>query len=154
MFKIVSGFRQTVGWYLCDTAQSMGTVMDVIANSAVSDLIPGKLEPATGQFKGILLMDVTVAGPLFEDIVAGIPTTVVKAGCTVSIAEGEGQIVTDIVAGYGETGAITDSLAHDTELSVYLGKWRVAQQGEIVKGRYIGLWDGTSGQYHIEVKPY
>ena len=154
MFKIVSGFRQTIGWYLCAIEVDRGTVMDVVADSAVSANVPGYLEKATGEFKGIILQDVTTAGPSFEELLAGVPTTVVKAGNVVSLAEGEGQIVTDIVAGYGETGAITDATAHDAELSVYAGKWRVAQTGDIVKGRYIGLWDGKSGYYHIEVKPY
>jgi len=151
MFKIVTGFREAQGFFIANVAMSRGYFVDVTADSQVDGNTPGVLELATSKFIGPLLQDVTAAGISYINKVNNVPVTTVSTGNPVTVACGGGYIVTSLVAAYGAVGAITDSLAHDTELEVYNGLWREAQGTYDVKGRLVGLWDGTSGQYHIEV---
>ena len=145
MFRVLHGLAESIGNYICPVVAARGIIMDEDAADYT------KMAKATGEYKGILTQDVTSDGLSYLEQDMKIPSTEAKVDDRATLRAGHGEIVTDVVAGYGETGEINDSTAHDTELSVYAGKWRVAQGGDLTKGRFIGLYEGTSSEYHIEV---
>jgi len=151
MFKIVKGFREKTGWFLTSVAMTRGYFVDVASGTQVSASAPGTLELATSKFIGPLIQNVTATGISHIEMLNNVPNTDVVIGSPVTVASGGGYIVTSLVAAYGAVGAISDSTAHDADLEVYNGLWRVSQGTYDIKGRLVGLWDGTSGEYHIEV---
>ena len=148
MVKFKRGCNIRYGEYKSIVA-SKGAVMNRDDTDAT------KMKLATGEFLGILTVEVvanTAANKNDRYIKGqvGIYEEKALAGERVTLRGGEGEIETDQVASGSDTGAISASTPQDTELSVYNGKWRVAQSGDIVKGRLIGAGE-KSGQYLIEI---
>lgn len=101
----------------------------------------------------------TLSGPLatvpvanlFEQMTMGYGNLPAQIGTAVSLrnvapgglieVEGEPSKTAFDYSGYSQllvtsgTGALTTSTALETELSVYNGRWRVAQSGDVVRGR-------------------
>jgi hypothetical protein len=87
---------------------------------------------------------------LFEQMTLGYGNLPAQIGTAVSLrnvlpgslieVESEPSITAFVYSGYGQllvtsgTGGITTSTALETELSVYNGRWRVAQSGDVVRG--------------------
>ena len=114
-----------------------------------------KMKLATGEFLGILTVAVVENSTANKNDryikgQTGIFEEQALAGERATLRGGEGEIETDQVATGSDTGAISDSTAQDTELSVSAGKWREVQGGDTVKGRLLGP-GSVSGRYLIEI---
>ena len=150
MLKILNGFATYTGIMTNSAVASRGVFMNV--SDATKDLAEELkvLEPATGRILGVLIQDVTATGPSYLELDSGIPTNEAKLGEPVAIRKGPGTLVTDNCAGYGETGDMSTA-AKDANLSCNAGQLRVAQGGETVIGRLVGVYDAVAGQYEVVI---
>ena len=144
MFRVLHGLEQRKGYYTINTVASKGTVF----HKDSTDPLLGAL--ATGEYTGFLYQDVTTEGQPTLDTIAGIKTTTAKVGDKVSLVAGPGEIISDVVAEYGDAGAIA-SATFDDPIAIHAGKIRVAQPGDTQKGIYKGLWKGQAGYYQFEI---
>ena len=163
MFQVKYGLEHHIGIYRTDGDDAAagiyvrGTALDISAATANLAEINKLLTAATGEYLGFLEQDTTAAGVGYLQQDQGVPTMVAQAGVErVTIRQGDGKIVTDVVAGYGTTGDMS-SVTHDTQLAIVNGVWciasAVAATTTVVSGRYIGTWTGPRGEtgYYIEV---
>jgi hypothetical protein len=138
-FQIIHGKMRTVG-----ELTPTGT-FPLQKNLAMKRSADEFAEVASGDMLGFLGQQVTAAGPTYEQLNFRVDL-VAKAGHKVSIkvledggefeVEGEpSKGPTDSQNGLlitSGTGAVTNSTAVGTQLSVYQGRWRVAQTGDFV----------------------
>jgi len=163
MFQVKYGVEHFIGIYRTDINDDAagiyvrGTALDITAATANLAEINKLLSAATGEYLGFLEQDTTAAGQSYLSQDQGVPSMVARAGIDrVTIRQGDGKIVTDVVAGYGTDGDMS-SATHDTQLAIVNGVWCVASAvaavTTIVSGRYIGTWTGPRGEtgYYIEV---
>ena len=163
MFQVKYGVEHHIGIYRTDGDDAAsgiyvrGTALDITAATANLTEINKLLSAATGEYLGFLEQDTTAAGASYLQQDQNIPTMVARAGVDrVTIRQGDGKIVTDVVAGYGDDGDMS-SVTHDAQLAIVGGVWAVASAvaalTTIVSGRYIGTWTGPRGEtgYYIEV---
>ena len=149
MVQFKEGCDQLYGQYICNAAATKGTVMNYDKDN------PTIMKVASGEFLGILTVAVVAntsanKNDRFIKGETGIYEETALAGERATLRGGEGVIDTDQVATGSDDGPISDTTAQDTEVSVYLGKWRESQPGDIVKGRLLGP-GAESGQYLIEI---
>ena len=163
MFQVKYGVEHHIGIYRTDSGDAAsgiyvrGTALGITAATANLAEINKLLSAATGEYLGFLEQDTTAAGVSYLQQDVNIPTMVAQAGVErVTIRQGDGKIITDVVAGYGEDGDMT-SVTHDAQLAIVGGVWAIASAvtaiTTMVSGRYIGTWTGPRGEtgYYIEV---
>jgi len=163
MFQVKYGVEHHIGIYRTDIADAAagiyvrGTALAITAATANLTEVNKLLSAATGEYLGFLEQDTTLTGPSYLQQDQGIPTMIAQAGVDrVTVRQGDGKIVTDVVTGYGVTGDMTN-VAHDAQLAIVNGLWAVAAAvaaiTTVVSGRYIGTWTGPRGEtgYYIEV---
>ena len=163
MFQVKYGVEHFIGIYRTDGDDAAsgiyvrGTALAISAATANLAEINKLLTAATGEYLGFLEQDTTATGVSYLQQDQNVPTMIARAGVDrVTIRQGDGKIVTDVVAGYGEDGDMT-SATHDAQLAIVGGVWAIASAvaatTTVVSGRYIGTWTGPRGEtgYYIEV---
>lgn len=163
MFQVKYGVDHFIGIYRTDGDDAAagiyvrGTALDISAATRNAAEVNKVLTAATGEYLGFLEQDTTAAGESYLQQDQGVPTMIAQAGVDrVTIRQGDGKIVTDVVAGYGEDGDMTNVTAN-AQLAIVNGVWAVASAvaaiTTVVSGRYIGTWTGPRGEtgYYIEV---
>lgn len=163
MFQVKYGIDHFIGIYRTDPDDSVsgiyvrGTALDISAATVNATEVNKVLTAATGEYLGFLEQDTTAAGESYLQQDQKIPTMVAQAGVDrVTVRQGDGKIVTDVVAGYGDDGDMTNATA-DAQLAIVNGVWAIASAvtaaTTVVSGRYIGTWTGPRGEtgYYIEV---
>jgi hypothetical protein len=163
MFQVKYGVDHFIGIYRTDGDDDAsgiyvrGTALAISPATANLAEINKLLTAATGYYLGFLEQNTTATGLTYLQQDQKLPSTDAQAGVDrVTVRQGDGKIVTDVVAGYGETGDITNA-AHDSNLSIVNGVWAlssaVAAVTTVVSGRLIGTWTGPRGEtgYYIEV---
>lgn len=163
MFQVKYGVDHFIGIYRTDINDDAagiyvrGTALAISAATANLAEINKLLTAATGYYLGFLEQDTTLTGLSYIQQDQKLPSTDAQAGVDrVTVRQGDGKIVTDVCAGYGVTGDITNA-AHDSNLSIVNGQWvltsAVAAITTVVSGRLIGTWTGPRGEtgYYIEV---
>ena len=163
MFQVKYGVDHFIGIYRTDIDDAAagiyvrGTALAISAATANLTEVNKLLTAATGEYLGFLEQDTTAAGESYLQQDNNIPTMIAQAGVDrVTIRQGDGKIVTDVVAGYGADGDMS-SVTHDAQLAIVGGVWAVASGvtavTTVVSGRYVGTWTGPRGEtgYYIEV---
>ncbi len=103
---------------------------------------------------GFILVEVTTDGPSFLEYEhrEGIAVEEVQVGNQVSIRDGDGELVTDVVVESGNRAM--SGASFDDDLTIADGLWGVALTGDVVCGRLRGTdYNGESGEYHIRRIP-
>ena len=152
MFQVKMGLAEWLGWYRADSTYVMGTVMDISADTAMLAETAKRITACTGHYLGFLMHNITATGRSFIQKETGVPTNDKRVEQYVSIRQGPGKIITDVVAGYGETGDMSAGV-HDDHVSAFNGKLRVFQEGDIALGRLIGTWSSVAvpTAYYIQI---
>lgn len=146
-FRILYGIDEwNVGNMTCSTVLSRGTaVRETGDDSGVVEACP------SGDPLGFLDEAVTSDGPSYMELelLGGTAVHEVKSGSKVRILDGEGIMVTSIVATSGDrimTGASVNDL-----LTIYEGLWGVAQTGDTICGELLETsYNSVSGDYRIK----
>ena len=163
MFQVKYGVDHFIGIYRTDGSDAAlgiyvrGTALAISAATRNSTEVNKVLTAATGEYLGFLEQDTTATGESYLQQDQQVPTMIAQAGVDrVTIRQGDGKIVTDVVAGYGEDGDMT-SVTANAQLAIVGGVWAIASAvsaiTSVVSGRYIGTWTGPRGEtgYYIEV---
>lgn len=142
-FRVLRGMDE-VKSYIAPAAMEKGlSVQETAAD-------PKKIETGSNESIGFVLQNVLTNGVPFEVQNAGIPVDDVPTNQAVTVRGGEGEIVTDVVLTSG-AGNLLGASVND-ELALNAGKWRVAQTGDLVRGKLREKdFGGITGYYRVEV---
>ena len=146
-FRILHGMSEwNVGNMTCNTVLSRGTAVRETSNdTSVVEACP------SGDPLGFLDEAVTSDGPSYMELelLGGTAVHEVKSGGKVRILDGEGMIVTSIVATSGNR-IMTDGSVNDL-LTIVEGVWGVAQSGDTICGELLEVdYNSVSGDYRIK----